>query len=140
MSVMLLDTNTFQDCYKTINEGTYLRNGSGNCLYGFINWGYYDNNEQTQLQQFFQKLYNLNKQSWNNRYNENEPETINGLNLDKGNIVNIHQLLKHLRCISYQIEDDLENTPTFDYLTKMIEQLTGLIIDKIPEYDLAKWS
>ena len=139
MSVMMLHNETYENCHNTLNSGGYMTNGSEWCLFGFLDWGYYDQNEFTKLQGFFKSLIVLNAKSWNTRYNEDEPITEN-LNFNKGKMLNPYQLLKSLECISYQIEGDtLTDSNTFRYLERMIRELTARILSHIPEYENAKW-
>lgn len=61
---------------------------------------------------------------------------------------NTYQMLKHLRCIHYQIEDcemkidgvwKLEYDAAWNMLNNAINELKNRIIDEIPEYKEAKW-
>ncbi len=50
------------------------------------------------------------------------------------------QLYKHLQCLRYQCgEGEIDTTPLFLMLTRMIHAQAKLIVESMPEYEAARW-
>ena len=53
---------------------------------------------------------------------------------------NQYQQLKSLKCFLYQsCEGDAKKTDLYKYLDSLKNQFMGNIIDKLPEYEQARW-
>ncbi|KKK51532.1 hypothetical protein LCGC14_3114020 [marine sediment metagenome] len=89
-----------------------------------------------------ENLYLLNQAGVMQRYPD-KPDS-NYVKIPKFNWrnkpVNDMQLLKSLQCLRYQCcEGDIDKEPLYKWLQDMISCLMDFIIDKMPEYDKAKW-
>lgn len=153
MSVMTLGLEVYQEVYKKA------------CSYYYRAWGSVDINychalqcNEKYLRDWVSWLYEMVHVSYCVHYHHAPDEEqlqmireaidewrYNGL---KGNDCNTYQMLKHLQCIRYQIEDyemkpdgkwkDEYDEP-LELLNNAINELKCRIISIIPEYKEAKW-
>ena len=153
MSVMTLGLEVYKEVYKKA------------CSYYYRAWGSVDINychalqsNEGYLRDWVYWLYEMVHVSYCVHYDRKPDEeqlkmireTIEQwrYNYIKGPDCNTYQMLKHLRCIHYQIEDcemkidgvwKLEYDAAWNMLNNAINELKNRIIDEIPEYKEAKW-
>jgi len=88
---------------------------------------------------FVRKLYQANLDTWNKRYEESD--TIPNILRATGEPFDKYQTLKTLQCLHYNIE--LEYVPAakklVDQLDIMINEITNIIVNDMPEYKTAEW-
>ena len=135
MSVMYLNPEIYQDCEHTLQRN-FTTNGSEKCLFNYLDYPYYGNDNLTPFQRLFNELYNLNALSYANRYKEDFQQPMQ-LDFLRGKELNDWQLLKALECIDYQIE--INNNLHVQDLKRLINDLKNRLIGLIPDYKNAKW-
>ena len=89
------------------------------------------------------KLYSLNAEAVNYRYEKNHPKTIPSKTLNTICVfekVSLYQFLKSLHCLHYQIlEGEVPKTKTYKRLSKLIDGLESYIISSLSQYKKAVW-
>jgi hypothetical protein len=90
-----------------------------------------------ELEEFGQKLYDLNASAVNQRYNEKSPAPIYKLGYDT---VDIFQTLKSLQCLIYQCsEGDAPAQALYEQLRELERAIALKIINEMPQYKKAQW-
>ena len=135
MSAYLVDKETIDKILTGLKE-TYTTGYSytGQYLEQFAG-GKLDNDEA--LTAIGQKMWDLNCQSVNDRYNEKgrAPRY-------KYAFAHTHRIAtyKALQCLTYQsCEGDNDQTPLYLALTKVEHALAAEIIRNLPQYDACRW-
>lgn len=152
MSAWVLEKKSIENLAETIayaaNHGTMffkayeIRNAFEDCK------DYYGDLNEKKLAA---ALYEMNVSAVNQRYNESDPTddiTFDGFGqsyfgknyLFSATLQNLCQFAKSLRCFLYQCaEGDIPERETYKVLERFSYELFAHIVDRLPEYDEAKW-
>lgn len=151
MSVMTLELEVYKEVFKKACSYEWRRTVD-------INYCHTLQSNEAHLRQWVCRLYEMVHVSYSVHYDHaiNEEElqmirdTINSWRYNdfKEPDCNTYQMLKHLQCIHYQIEDyemkpegkwKEEYNEAWKMLNEAIHELKSRIIAEIPEYKEAKW-
>ena len=149
MSVQTLDLRLYEQVYVTIARHIYRKDKL--CCLSFC---------ESQLRLYITRLVEMNYVSYYTRYPNRRGIDWEGIAdiqdfIDKWDYNTIKakhctdaQLLKHLQCISYQIESEnmkarktwkIDYDPILQWLNNSITILLKHLVESIPEYQEAKW-
>lgn len=129
-----------KECMQDIIYNLYWNHEFNEWYRVLKNHGY---TESKDFDRLYQEFYIMNRNAVIQRYNEKEdseyiklPENINwdGGKQDK------LQALKSMKCLRYQCsEGNVPESKTFKLLEEIINAWEDYIIEKIPEYEIARW-
>jgi len=129
MSVLLLCQESFWKVYSSLP---------------FLGHRFFYDMDYTKAKAFVKELYILNQKSYFEAYKHHKSVSENfqlkELEIKTIRAVSVHQLLKTLQCIRYQIEGkEFEESQTVKTLDEIINKIKDYIIEIIPEYEAAEW-
>lgn len=145
MSVQIIETEVFNEVYRKMVDYTFRREVDINYC------GVFARHTEEQLREFVLILCNLNDESFCKKYYPEKPVNMTefkeldfSFEIPK---INTYQMLKHLHCISYNIEvctierelTDLEGN-VMKKLRLAIDEISLAILNTVPEYKVAKWN
>lgn len=100
-------------------------------------------NDSEDFEELAIRLFTLNQSALIQRY-PNEKADSDYIQIPKfewkGKTCNIYQTLKSLHCLHYQCsEGEIPEEPLYKWLDKVISALESYIINRLSEYEKAKW-
>ena len=124
MSAFIVDKETIDKIISTISKNNYLRD-----LYSL---GSYEQNTE-----FGKKLFKMNYEAVNQRYNENNQ--LEDYNYSYQNCSKV-EAYKSAQCLRYQCsEGNVSEWTLYKELNNIINRLASEIISSLQEYEKANW-